>query len=339
MDAKSKQQQVVTENTSILNIIHYLEKSELGAIKTLMRKEMKPQILCLIYLKDISPTYLIGGSTDKTIKVWDIMRDTCLKTLSGHTQQVNCLLQLKEVDIYQIISGSEDTTIKVWDLKSQEYFKCVKTLNFHSDAVNSITNFPDYDKNIIASGGSDKNIKIINVVTGECNKTLTAHTGPVFCLLNLKQASGCLLSTGEDKSLRIWNIETEVCLKTKIGHTDIVLDLILVDNETLATCGLDTTIVLWRLNPFEIKKTLTSHTNTVRCLLSLNDAYKGIMLSASEDLTVKTWNTISNNGECISTLKFKELQLNCFAFLKDYGKHDIATGNTNGTIQLMKFKN
>lgn len=333
----TKVKQHPSENTSISNIISFLERSELTAIKTLMRKEIKPQILCLIYLQDINPTYVIGGSTDKTIKVWDIVKDTCIKTLSGHTQQVNCLLHLKEIDVYKVISGSEDMSIKIWDLKNND--KCLKTLSFHTDAINSITNFPDYDKNIIASGSSDKDIKIINISSGDCLKTLKAHTGPVFCLLSLKQASGCLLSTGEDKSLRIWNIETEICLKSKIGHCNIVLDLILIDSDTLATCGVDTTIVLWRLTPFEIKKTLTNHTNTVRCLLSLNEAYPGIMLSASEDLTVKTWNTISNNGECISSLKFKEFTVNCFAFLKDYGKHDIATGNTNGTIQLMKFKN
>ncbi len=334
-NVKTKQQS--NENSSIINIIHYLERSELAAIKSLMRKETKPEILCLIYLKDISPTTVIGGSADKTIKVWDIVKDTCEQTLNGHTHQVNCLLHLNQIDVFRIVSGSEDTTIKVWDLQNSDS-KCLRTLSFHSDSVHTIVNFPSLDKNLIASGSSDKDIRILNVSTGECTKTLSTGTKAVLCLLTLKQASSCLLSTGEDKFLRIWNIETEVCLKSKQGHTDVVLDLILADNDTLATCGLDKTIVLWKLNPFEIRKTLTGHLAPVKCLLSLNEAYPGIMLSASEDLTVKTWNIVTNGGECISNLKFKEFTVNCFTFLIDYGKHDIATGNTNGTIQLMKFK-
>jgi len=332
---KTKQQN--SENTSIHNIIQFLEISELNSIKTLMKKDLKPQILCLLYIKIISPTYVIGGSSDKTIKIWDIVKDTCIKTLTGHTNQVNCLLFMKLNENFKILSGSDDTTIKIWEWKSLESVKCIKTLSFHIDSVYSIINFPDYDKSLIASGSADSDIKLFNITKGECLKTLKGHTGSVMRLLNLQEIKSCLLSTGEDKTLKIWNLETEICIKTKIGHGDMVLDLILVDTETLATCGKDAAIVLWGLKPFEIKNILTGHKGTIRCLVSLNDKIPGIMLSASEDKTVKTWN--KDKGECINTLQINDFFINCFAFLNDYSKHDIfiASGNTNGIVQLMKF--
>ena len=57
---------------------------------------------------------IVSGSTDNTIKVWDLKSGDCLRTLGGHSSSVYAVALA--VDGRTIVSGSTDNTIKVWDL-------------------------------------------------------------------------------------------------------------------------------------------------------------------------------------------------------------------------------
>ena len=69
---------------------------------------------------------LASGSSDKTLKIWEIESGECLKTLLGHTAEVYALQYFGN---NQLASGSLDTTIKIWDLETGA---CLKTLE-HGD--------------------------------------------------------------------------------------------------------------------------------------------------------------------------------------------------------------
>ena len=72
---------------------------------------------------------IASGSTDSTIKVWDIEEEDCLFTLTGHLFTVIALIQGNNGTL---ISGSYDKTIKIWDLEEQV---CVTTLVEHNNAI------------------------------------------------------------------------------------------------------------------------------------------------------------------------------------------------------------
>lgn len=36
--------------------------------------------------------YIVTGSSDKTIRMWDIQRGSCFRILSGHTGSISCLM-------------------------------------------------------------------------------------------------------------------------------------------------------------------------------------------------------------------------------------------------------
>ena len=57
----------------------------------------------------------ISGSSNSSIKVWDIKTGKVIKTLEGHSSSVYSLAISKEG---QFISGSADNTIIVWDIES-----------------------------------------------------------------------------------------------------------------------------------------------------------------------------------------------------------------------------
>ena len=77
--------------------------------------------------------YIVSGSSDKTIKIWDFKTGKCLNTLEGHSYSVNSVAI--SPDGKYIVSGSYDKTIKIWDFKTG---KCLNTLEGHSYSVNSI---------------------------------------------------------------------------------------------------------------------------------------------------------------------------------------------------------
>ncbi len=57
----------------------------------------------------------LSGSDDKTLKVWDLERGQCLRTLEGHGDRVSsCVVY---ADGRRVLSGSYDKTLKVWDLE------------------------------------------------------------------------------------------------------------------------------------------------------------------------------------------------------------------------------
>ncbi len=59
-------------------------------------------------------TWAISGSRDKTLKIWDLQKETCVKTLKGHRGSISCMQM--NTDETRMLSGSSDQTLRVWNL-------------------------------------------------------------------------------------------------------------------------------------------------------------------------------------------------------------------------------
>ena len=73
------------------------------------------EINCMVNAVAITPdgTKIVSGSSDNTIKVWDLSTGKDLLTLKGHKDIVDAVAITP--DGTKIVSGSVDKTIKVWD--------------------------------------------------------------------------------------------------------------------------------------------------------------------------------------------------------------------------------
>lgn len=102
--------------------------------------------------KEIVREYLISGSRDKTIKIWESKSGCCVITLLGHDNWVNDLAF--HPNGKYLLSASDDKSIRIWDLSNGRCYK--KLLNAHNHFVTCI----DMRFKTVVSGSVDNTIKV-----------------------------------------------------------------------------------------------------------------------------------------------------------------------------------
>ena len=116
--------------------------------------------------------FLVSGSDDCKIKIWNIKKRKEEITFTGHTA---CVLSVAlSADGRFIVSGSHDHTIKVWNLPERRE-EC--TFTGHTSSVTSVA--LSADGRFIASGSWDETVKVWNVQERREECTFTGHTGYV----------------------------------------------------------------------------------------------------------------------------------------------------------------
>jgi WD40 repeat protein len=143
--------------------------------------------------------WLISGSEDHTIKVWDIATGQEIYTLTGHTGSVLTLVLTS--DGKQVISGSADHTIKVWSLETgQEIY----TLRGHQGIIPTLA--LSSDGKILYSGSEDKTVKLWSlesqreIASFECQQSIFS--------LAVTPDNKKLIAYLQDSCLQIWDLKT-----------------------------------------------------------------------------------------------------------------------------------
>jgi len=279
--------------------------------------------------------YIASGSSDETIKLWNVETGELIRTLVGNTGCVHSL-NFSPNEKY-LVSGSCDKTIKLWNVETG---KLIKTLIGHISGVDSVNFSPD--GKYLASGSWDNTIKLWNVETGELVRTLEGHTGYVRSV-NFSPNGKYLASGSLDKTIKLWNIETGEVIRTFEGHTDDIRSVnFSPEGKYLASGSSDKTIKMWNVKTGKLIKTLEGHTNDVN---SVNFSPDGKYLaSGSRDGTNRLWNV--ETGELIRILEDKKIlsigttgtpvKISCPIESVNFnhnGKY-LASGNWDGAIGL-----
>lgn len=103
--------------------------------------------------RNVLGPFLMSGSRDKTIKVWDVNVGTCLFTLIGHDNWVRGVCW--HPGGKYIISVSDDKTLRVWDITNK---RCYKTIEAHSHFCTSIDFH--YKAPFVVTGSVDQSVKV-----------------------------------------------------------------------------------------------------------------------------------------------------------------------------------
>ena len=262
-----------------------------------------------------------SGSSDKTIKLWNVTTGKEVRTLTEHTDvwsvafspdgqtlassSYSMAIKLWNVttgkgvrtltghtatvwsvafspDGQTLASGSGGNTIKLWNMATG---KEVHTLSGHTNAVNSVAYSPDGQT--VASGSDDTTIKLWNVATGKAVRTLTEYTSRVFHVAF--SPDGQILASGSnDFTIKLWNVATGKEVRILSGHTNNVVDVAFSpDGQTVASGSSDKTIKLWNMATGKEVRTLTGHTDAVWSVAFSPDGQT--LASGSWDTSIKIW--------------------------------------------------
>jgi WD40 repeat protein len=242
---------------------------------------------CVAFTSDNK--YIVSGSWDETIRIWNMIEKKEEGILEGHTSGVTSLAIT--TDNKYIISAG-DKTIRIWNFEER---KQESVLKGHTDPVRAVA--VTSDRKYIVSTGLDKTVRIWNLQTRLEEAVLEGHSDYVTCI-SITSDDKYAVSGSVDKSLRVWNLKKrtqKVALRGHIWDVDCVATS--SDGVYIVSGSVDKTVRLWDL---KLKKQVTvfeGHTGTVNSVAITIDCKYAI--SACDDNTIRVWNLAVKTIEVI----------------------------------------
>lgn len=190
-------------------------------------------------------TSFASCSTDKTIQVCELGNAEPLRSFKGHKDEVNAIKWDPSGKL--LASCSDDCTTKIWSMDS---YKCMWTLTDHEKEIYTIkwsptgpeSDNPNRDL-VLASASFDATIKLWDVERGECLRSLTKHTDPVYSVAF--SPDGKFLASGSfDRNLHIWSVSDGKLVRTYKGNGGIFEVCWNKDGSKVAACFSNNTVAV-----------------------------------------------------------------------------------------------
>jgi U3 small nucleolar RNA-associated protein 13 len=222
-----------------------------------------PAIATPAYTDPLShpPQYLVTGSQDRTVKRWDIIKESKGKTRAKYTRKAHD----KDINALDIdpsgslfASASQDRTVKIYSAAEGE---AVGVLRGHRRGVWTVKFAPkdsqipnSGNKGLIATGSGDKTVKIWNLTDYSCLLTLEGHSNSVLKLTWLQyrpvdardKRGPQLASAAGDGLVKVWDTTSGESISTLDNHTDRVWALTAHPTSgALVSGGGDSVITFW----------------------------------------------------------------------------------------------
>eukprot|EP00743_Colponemidia_sp_Colp-15_P006824 GILK01007361.1.p1 GENE.GILK01007361.1~~GILK01007361.1.p1 ORF type:complete len:792 (+),score=140.99 GILK01007361.1:243-2378(+) len=200
--------------------------------------------------------FMVSGSQDKTVKLWDMNwlnktvgasetdQDILSITVASFTQRahdkdINAVAVAPNDKLFA--SGSQDKTVKIWSVAEG---KLLGTLKGHRRGVWTVE-FSPVDKAVL-TGSGDRTIRLWSLSDFSCIKTFEGHTNTVLKVAFLPMGMQ-LVSCGSDGLVKLWTIKTNECVATFEKHDDRIWALaVSTDGKQMITGGADSVLNIWK---------------------------------------------------------------------------------------------
>lgn len=163
-----------------------------------------------------SGTIIVGGSTEKVLRVWDPRTCDKLMKLVGHKDNVKALLVNR--DGTQCLSGSSDGTVKLWSLGQQQ---CILTIRASKEGIWAIAANEDFSY-VICSGRDRQICKIDLKSTNPSTTLITKERNPVLKIYPYPDFSGIWVATDES-SINFYSLKEKAESEDMDGDYDEVV--------------------------------------------------------------------------------------------------------------------
>lgn len=177
--------------------------------------------------------WVVSGSQDHTIRVWDLESNSTKTILRGHVDSVSVLRFFPNG---QLISGSFDRSIRVWDDANGWKSAGFVAPMAHDDPITCLMVISR--TNQLASGTSGGEIKIWSPLPGDGNGE-TGNWGLFFMLQNAHahvlwsccEWADSVVTGSSDTEIRVWDSSTWELRRRLQFHKDEVQALLVIGDE------------------------------------------------------------------------------------------------------------
>ncbi|KAI9883053.1 MAG: protein with putative role during mitosis [Watsoniomyces obsoletus] len=238
-----------------------------------------------VYTIQYTGRFLVSGSRDKTIRVWNLDTQRLAKApLTGHAGSVLCLQFDAHEDEDVIISGSSDTDVIIWRFSTGTQFKKIR--HAHSEPVLNLR----FDRRYLVTCSKDKTIKIWNrrqlrpTDDDFPMTTMNPQGAAVFPahILNLA-AHQALIEEGKLASRVALDHVPEYSLLMSLRGHDAAVNAIQLYGDQIVSASGDRKIKIWDVRTGLCESTISGHNKGIACV-----QYDGRrIVSGSSDNTVK----------------------------------------------------
>jgi F-box and WD-40 domain protein 1/11 len=264
-----------------------------------------------IYTIQHSGKFLVSGSRDKTLRIWDLNTQRLVRPpLRAHVGSVLCLQFDADPEEDLIVSGSSDATVVLWKFSTGQIIQRLRKA--HRESVLNVR----FDKRVLVTCSKDKTIKIFNrrpLMAGDLGyPDLSQSVNPVATSLNnwgydpspnaglpVKQPYtmiGCLeghgaavnavqifgnevVSASGDRTVKVWNWPEQTCIRTLIGHTKGIA-CVQYDGRRIVSGSSDNEVKVFDKESGLEVASLRAHSNLVR---TVQAGFGDLPYSAEED--------------------------------------------------------
>jgi len=271
------------------------------------------QVNCLTFSSDGKS--LVSGSSDKTVKLWDVQTGGIVKTFHGHIHSISSVSI--SADCTMIASGSFDKTIRLWDIQTEECLCIIE----QQGSIDSVS-FSPTDPQHIISISSNKVWKwdvnghqIPPTYTGAyiafspdstqfalCNQNVVTVQSSdseeimaEFYVTNNSTRYCCfspdskLVAAAANNTAYVWDVTSpDPHLVETFVHTAEITALVFSSPSSLISVSMDSSLKFWKIGTLSTDLGSTLFTPPPIRSVSLQ-ARAGIAISSDAEGMVKTW--------------------------------------------------
>ncbi|MCJ1387929.1 hypothetical protein MMC18_000772 [Xylographa bjoerkii] len=238
---------------------------------------------------------LLNGGKDGSVRVWDMISGTQLRTLQGHSSLIRSLYWAQYPDHqakHYAASGSSDGQIRIWDVNSGH---CIHVLLGHEATVYRLETHGD----ILVSTSRDCTARIWCLGTGKCLFTLRGHSSSVMSLVVERQR---VITSGLDGEVRLWSLADGSLIALLARHTSPINNLSMHASTIIASTA-NGWLFAWSLITYQRYWARKAHDYAVTTM----DVYNGMIVSGGKDgggyedacgldAWVRVWNLDAGDG-------------------------------------------